>query len=228
MTTIADARRLAAPLLARNADLAMVRRLALLKPVTHVLRGLSLERSLNPDLFNLTWFALFTFEPRRYLHYSWGHRFGGLWERNDVSLAARVVEKMEGEILPLLRPMRAIDDFASFANSQHVEHPLRNYPHKVFLVHVALGQLDEARALCRKLRAWAIAECRLNHRPNMSVIRIVLEMVPLVEADDREGMVRLLWQWEAETIKKLKLEKYWVKEPFPLEEQNGLAVWREG
>jgi hypothetical protein len=228
MTTIADARRLAAPLLARNTDLAMVRRLALLKPVTHVLRGFELERSLDPDLFNPTWFVLFTFEPRKYVHFSWGERFLGLWERSDVNLAARVVEKMEGEILPLLRPMRAIDDFASFANSEHVGHPLRNYPHKVFLVHVGLGQLDEARALCRKLRAWAIAECRLNHRPNMSVIRIVLEMVPLVEADDREGMVRLLWQWEAETIKNLKLEKYWVKEPFPLEEQNGLAVWREG
>ncbi len=28
-------------------------------------------------------------------------------------------------------------------------------------------------------------------------------------------------------IKTYKLEKYWVKEPFPLEEQNGLTVWKE-
>ena len=57
-----------------------------------------------------------------------------------------------------------------------------------------------------------------------SVVRYSDELVPLVEADDREGMARVLGQWEAAMIKKLKLEKYWAKQPFPLEEQNGLEV----
>jgi hypothetical protein len=61
----------------------------------------------------------------------------------------------------------------------------------------------------------------------MPVIRIALELVPLVEADDREGLARVLWQWEADMIQTCKLEKYWVKEPFPLEVQNGLTVWKE-
>jgi hypothetical protein len=39
-------------------------------------------------------------------------------------------------------------------------------------------------------------------------------------------MARLLWRWEAAFIERFGLEKIWVKEPFPLEVQNGLSVWK--
>ena len=60
------------------------------------------------------------------------------------------------------------------------------------------------------------------------VERYATYLAPLVEADDRERIARLLWQWEGERIRALKLEKYWVKEPFPLEVQSGLTVWKDG
>jgi hypothetical protein len=230
MTTLADAKRLAAPLLARNPDLAMVGRTVFIKPVTHVMRALQLEHSVfGADSFNLHWFAFFMFEPRRWLHFAWGDDFLGHWDRTDPALPRRLVDEMEARILPIFRPLHTIADVVSFANSDQIpdNQHLAFRKDSVFLVNVALGRLDEARAECGSLRKWAIFEAKQDRRQNMKVIRIALELVPLVEADDREGIVRLLWEWETAFIKTRKLEKYWVKEPFPLEEQNGLTVWKE-
>ena len=228
MTTLADARRLAAPLLARHPDLAMVKRLILIKPVTHVLRALEIGGSADPTMFNICWFAQFTFPARPLTHYTWGTRFSGVWERGDPALAASLVTRVEAEALPVIRPILTLPDLVTFANSEFNElHALRHRVHSTLITNVALGRLDEARAKCGYLRKRAIVESQRDRRPHMAVIRVALELVPLVEADDREGMARLLWQWEAGMIKTYKLEKYWVKEPFPLEEQNGLTVWKQ-
>jgi hypothetical protein len=51
MTTIAQVKRLVRPLLQRNPDLALVRRWVVVKPVHHILRAISIGRSLDPKSF---------------------------------------------------------------------------------------------------------------------------------------------------------------------------------
>jgi hypothetical protein len=48
-------------------------------------------------------------------------------------------------------------------------------------------------------------------------LRVTETLYPLLEADDRPAIARLLHEWEAFTIGKLKLEDIWERTPFPLE-----------
>jgi hypothetical protein len=42
---------------------------------------------------------------------------------------------------------------------------------------------------------------------------------PLVAADDRDGLISLLHEWEAYSAKHLKLDGIWERTPFPIELQ---------
>ena len=42
-------------------------------------------------------------------------------------------------------------------------------------------------------------------------------IAPLVAARDRAGLAALLHEWEAYSVKLMKLEKLWQPSPFPLE-----------
>ena len=47
--------------------------------------------------------------------------------------------------------------------------------------------------------------------------RITGVLCPLLASGDRAGMARLLHEWEAYTVDKLKLRDIWEPTPFPLE-----------
>ena len=74
MTTIAQVKRVVQPLLQRNPDLALVGRDVIITPVHHILRGITLMRSINPELFIPAWAVIFLFEPSDSLSLNWGER----------------------------------------------------------------------------------------------------------------------------------------------------------
>ena len=47
--------------------------------------------------------------------------------------------------------------------------------------------------------------------------RIMQEFCPLVATKDRVGLARLLHAYEAQSVKNLKIEKYWEETPFPID-----------
>jgi hypothetical protein len=52
------------------------------------------------------------------------------------------------------------------------------------------------------------------------VITMIVEaLCPLLAADDRMGLAQQLRQWEAYTVRNLKIESIWEPTPFPLELQ---------
>ena len=51
MTTVAQVKQVVQPLLQRNPDLALVGRMIVVRPVHHLLRGIYLARSSDPDDF---------------------------------------------------------------------------------------------------------------------------------------------------------------------------------
>ncbi len=64
MTTVAQVRQAVQPLLQRNPDLALIGRLVVIKPVHHILRGVYIDRSLDPKLFVPTWSIIFYMPSR--------------------------------------------------------------------------------------------------------------------------------------------------------------------
>jgi hypothetical protein len=77
MTTVAQVRQAVQPLLQRNPDLALVGRLIVLKPVQHMVRGIYIDRSLDPRLFVPTWSVLSLFEIRSDFGFLWVAVFVG-------------------------------------------------------------------------------------------------------------------------------------------------------
>lgn len=224
MTTVAQVKRAVQPLLQRNADLALVGRLVLIKPVHHILRGIFIDRSFDPDLFVPTWAVVFLFEPHCSFSFNWGERVynraRGVWDVNDPEIPATLCEAIEEVVLPLLRPVKTIDDFVAFTTKERFRYTyLDFYELRKVFVDVARGDLAAARSICEFL---ATDRARRKHLPMMQeeYDRITKALCPCVAAGDRPGLVQLLRDWEAESARMLKLDRVWEPTPFPLELQR--------
>jgi hypothetical protein len=211
------------PLLQRHSDLVMVGPWIMIKPVRHVLRGIILDRTGEAIRFRPTWAIIFLCEPKDSFSLNWGALLSnrspkpGLWEWSDPSLQETLYAVIEQEALPLLRPIETLDDFAAFTSSRE-RFPgtyLDGYHLRQIVVDVARGDFEAARAICAELIAgrtkWSM--------PDMSAEfdRITKVLCPLLATNDVAGMVRLLREWEAYSVKQLKLEAIWEPAAFPVE-----------
>ena len=209
MTTIAQVKQLVRPLLQRNPDLALVKRWVVVKPVHHILRGISIGRSLDPKSFVPTWAANFLFQPNARLHLFWGTHMNGIWDEDVPELAEKLADAIEREALPTLRSIATIGDFVRFAHGAWPE------DHKPY-VDAALGDFDAAQSMCNFFATlnghYGIRQEECEH--------VVNELCPLIAANDRPALARLLHKHEAESVKQLKLEKLWEPTLFPIEVES--------
>jgi hypothetical protein len=223
MTTVAQVKQVVQPLLQRNPDLALVGRMIVVMPVHHLLRGIYVDRSSDPDDFVPTRTLSTMFQPEKTIGFSWGGRVyapDGKWDINDASLMAMMCEAIEKEALPLLRPIKTIDDFVEFTSRERFPHEyLDLYDLTKIFVDVARGDLAAAESICNYLATDGAKKRYLTPRPERYV-RATTELCPLVAAKDRVGLARLLHSYEAESAKNLKLDKLWEPTPFPIEMES--------
>src|SRR5262245_54533925 len=72
-----------------------------------------------------------------------GGRFSGYWCKDDPD--ARLIEAVEGQALPTLRPVRTLADFIDFASiPRRWGGPIQSDMEENFILDVAMGRLDEA------------------------------------------------------------------------------------
>ena len=82
-------------------------------------------------------------------------------------------------------------------------------PYERVIVEAARGRLDEARQICcGELANWP-SDSGFARRPRMIGARLA--------EDDIAGAAALLHEWEATTVRNLKIEHLWQPTPFPLE-----------
>jgi hypothetical protein len=220
MTTIAQVKQVVQPLLLRNPDLALVGRLVIIKPVQHILCGINIGRSLDALKFVPTWSVIVLSEPQKNFGYLWGARVRGAsgnWKLTDPDIAANMCEAIEQEALIPMRAVRTFDDFIKLASKERfpVQHLDLHAATRIF-VDIARGDLDAAQAICRYFRT---DEGRAEYLPYLQeeYDRVTQELCPLVATKDRAGLAKLLHSYEAQSVKNLKLEKYWEPTPFPIE-----------
>lgn len=206
MTTSAQVKELVRPLLQRNSDLTLVGRWVVVKPIHHILRGISIGRRQDPKSFMPTWAANFLFQPNARFHFFWGTDVHGAWNVDVVDVAEKLADAIEREALPKLRSITTIGDFVGFAHGAWPE------DHKPY-VDAALGDFDAAQSMCDFFASldgqYGIRQEECEH--------VVNEICPLIAANDRPALARLLHKHEAESVKSLKLEKLWEPTPFPIE-----------
>jgi hypothetical protein len=85
-------------------------------------------------------------------------------------------------------------------------------------VDIARGDLVAAEAICDYLKTKAGKSEYVYQEERYG--RAVQELCPLVAANDRAGLANLLHSYEAQSVKNLKIEKYWERTPFPIEMQS--------
>jgi hypothetical protein len=222
MTTVAQVRQAVQPLLQRNPDLALVGRLVVIKPVHHILRGVYIERSWDPGLFVPIATAIFLFKLRKGISLHWGLRVSrgtgfGSWGVGEPQMPASMCEEIEAQALPPLRSIKTIDDFVAFTSKDRFPDTfLYAYEDLKIYIDAARGDLDAARSICEYM---ATGRAKRSYLPDMQeeYDRITKELCPLIAANDRPGLARLLHGYEAQSAKNLKVEKFWEPTPFPIE-----------
>ncbi len=245
MTTAVQVKQVTRPLLERNGDLALVGRLVVIKPVRHLLRGVFFDRGVDPIIFAPTWFVNFLFKPGAGANDRWGERlyrekgpprdfndpivqdptgiriaqrllpirerrypksWGG-WVAYDPAVATELCEVIEQEALPMLRAIQSIDDFVAFTGDK-TRFSWTYLGSNVFnerYVFAAQGNFEAALAACTALAAG---------HPTSPATK---ELLPRLAGGDRHGVAQLLHGWEADSVKRLKLEDFWEPTPFPIE-----------
>jgi hypothetical protein len=208
MTTIAQVKQVAQPLLQRNPDLVLVGRRVFIKPVRHILRGISFGRSIHPGLFIPAWAVIFLFEPSDSLSLNWGERiYKVTWDVTNPDLPAKMCEAIEEQALPLLRPIETIDDFVGFTTKERFRDTyLDLYEHRKIFVDIARGDLDSARSICEYMATDRAKRRYLPLKMDEEYDRITKELCPLIEKNDRVGLASLLHKYEEGSVRAMKLE----------------------
>jgi hypothetical protein len=220
MTTLRQIKKLVQPLLAQHTDLVLFGQIIFVKPVRHVLRGILIDRTGEAIRFRPRWAVVPLCAPTQHFYLNWGAMLykPGLWEWSDPSIAAALVDVVERDALPILRSVESLDDFVAFASKERF--PL-NYFHGFHLKRVAVeaacGDLAAARATCAELTRGRTLWSQPWLRESFD--QVTKPLCPLLAADDRPGLVRLLREWEAYSVRQLKLETIWEPTPFPIELQ---------
>ena len=132
-------------------------------------------------------------------------------------MAKVLIEKIEADVLPKLRPVKTLEDFVLAALASPGGHLWSKDPWGKSLIDIAMGDLESASSLCRdhicdrpepgpkEPDSWK-AEFAGGKR-----------LCTLLASDDREGLISQLHEWEAANVKALKIDLLWEPSPFPIE-----------
>lgn len=139
-------------------------------------------------------------------------------------MAADFARAVELQALPQLGAIVTLDDFVAFADSpaRFSLTAFRWYHLRTVGVDAARGDLEAARRTCAELIGGRTKWSTPSMREEFD--RVTGTLCPLLTADDRPAMARLLHGWEAYTVEKLKIGHIYEPTPFPLE--RGLSTGR--
>jgi hypothetical protein len=205
MTTAADVKWAMRPLLDRHDDLVVMGRMLVILPVRHVVRFICIDRELDPDGFevrtamNLTFLNLVGGWP---LSGGWPLRIPKRrWLKSDPESIELLRNIIEHEALPALRAIKTIDDFVT-SRSNNRESSDEFLANSYLLARIAIvnGDLERAIPLIEPL-----------------LPRHVPAFFPALLARDRTALAHYFREQQRRTIEAMKLTKYFVPEPFPLE-----------
>ncbi|MBZ9654101.1 hypothetical protein [Phyllobacterium lublinensis] len=233
MTTIAQVRQVVQPLLQRHADLALVGRYLLIKPVHHFTRGIFIERGgSSPKPFVPMTSVSLLFNGSTRMRLGWGlelcyFSFEGVdddlarqekadrlefirWEIDHSPGIERMLRVIE-IALDTLRPITTLETMVAFGTQPgNYTIPFERRVYTRLLIAVATGDLDQALEIidAPSMKPREIRQYMDQKYPTF---------YPALVAHDRQELARILHELEATTVKNLKYDKVWESTPFPLE-----------
>jgi hypothetical protein len=218
------------PLAASHGDLIAAGRWCYVVPIRHVVRGILLNSSRYDRRGRPEWAVMPLFEPATFFDLSWGEDlrleipsevrtdFYEMKAQSDHEHAAWLKENYGAWVLPKLRGLGEIR--ALFDHATSLLHAKLIWPPSLILFHAALGEFDRVREIAAGYSGTTVPEgwLRPNGRP---VLDLALEVIPLVDREDRARLADLLHGVEAETARNIGVEHLWERTPFPFQEHGG-------
>ncbi|WP_156330203.1 hypothetical protein [Bosea vaviloviae] len=203
----------------RNADLVVHGPFAVLKPIRHVIRAISIDRTSSADRPHFLWSIGHTFNPRSSLQGIWLDQFyterGAPAKWSEPGLAEAFIDAVEGTILPRLRPASTIEAMTmlKYPYSYGYESQLRYEPYQLHF-HAACGRFGEAIRILEKMETWE--RSKLGWRLH-EFQYLVDELGPLLKREDKIGVAELLRQWEVMVVRRAGVANIYEPTPFPFE-----------
>jgi hypothetical protein len=222
MTTSAQIKKLVQPLLERNPELVISGRFVFFRQVNHILRGIYVDRYSYKEGFRPVWTLSSLFRPTEQLSISIGEQIypapEDYWYINKPNIDEKFADRMEELALPRLEAYKTIEKFSNIKYNIMPNNTmtLERSPVRKIYVDLALGNFQEAENLFEMFSQhpdyWIKYFHTLQHYNEM-----INEVRPMVRAHDKAIIAAKLHEWEAYSVKQLKLEKYWHPSPFPIE-----------
>lgn len=223
MTTVAQVRQMFRPIVNNHPYLRETEvRFYNITPISHLVSGLFIERSYDKDYFSPYMIVTSLFRPRANIYFANGNYVNYInpirsksWIWSDPESLSEAIEMIETVALPKLMFYGTVEGYASLPVRDHWIHyePREDR----MLVHIAMGDLDTARQIWRErepvYRDETFHPQSLQHRWQGQLAAVA---EPL-HAGDRPALARILHDWEAANVRRMKIERYWEPTPFPLE-----------
>jgi hypothetical protein len=170
------------------------------------------------------------FEASRFFPLDWGEWLDneaaakpGFWHVSDPDMGQSLIREIEKQALPRLRAMESLQDFLTFVAQHYNRHKLFDWPDRRIVVEVALGDLQAARTTAEAhFHRWSTIR-PVHDAETQQKYRQLCALHACLDDNDRVGLAALLHEWEAVTVKNLKIEHLWESTPFPLELQDQRA-----
>jgi hypothetical protein len=228
LTTKKQIKTLFAHLTARNNDLVVKDHYVfkvpylVLRPMRHVSRSISIDRTSRAD------------DPAFFWHV--GHCFGPFGSVGGLSAEAfwlprgkpsrwseagfieTAVEEIETNILPMLRRAQTIEDMfriEGVPRSHKFDGWLNDYPPYRLAIAAALGRWEESLAVYGEIKDLYL---RMTSWPRPDYEK-ASQLGALIADGDHDGVASLLHDWEGDFVARNGLEDIYERTPFPLELQ---------
>lgn len=236
MSTIAETSQLLQPYVDRHEDLALVGRAVIIRPVRHLMRGFFVDRTSAKTSLNPFWFASLMYTPWMHRGFDWaGYDLVRHTNLEDVETPADIFHGMDIAFAEL-RGMR--DRCSAFGMKLAPFRDLERFPIYMGLVQAAEGHSLQAvknlylyvaheEAYVQRQVDFIEKHTRPHGRPRQKELSIVESietylgmvrtLIALLEENDRDGVARLLREWERGTARAWKIEHLWEPTPFPFE-----------
>ncbi len=222
MVTATEIRKLAQPFLRRNPGMVIVGRFVFFKQVGPLLRGIHIYRCGDKRAFVPNWRVDYLFRPINNNDLGLGEEIypapEDQWYIDNQNIDEKFADRMEEMALPRLDAYQTIEQFSNITYhfcGQLIS--LNKISLRKFYVDLALGKFEEADEALDFFSKQPEYRAKYFHSPEhydevMNIVR------PMVHANDKAGIAARLHEWEAYSVKQLKLEKFWQKTPFPIEQ----------
>ncbi len=232
MSTKAQYRQLAKPLIARVGDVELVDHYLVLKPMHHIFRGVLIDRLQGRPEPRPVMFVRHLFEEQTWLTHHWGEwlypQKPRMWRWSEPDEIEDLRRRLESEVFPHLRTIQTLDDMLNEVDRVWpglASKPrrtgtdiIRERPCAQLAFDVALGQVEQARTHAEHyLRVYNESNYGLRDEEDLAEFRRFSDFCRRILADDRKSLVALLHEWEAATVQHFKMEHIWEPTPFPIE-----------